>query len=209
MQLLQQAIGRSKIALVPSTKLFYSQFPYRVMVDLNKATEEEKTNPRTHCSPKNTKGKHMFRKEKNSCSVFFENETDASRYIRGTKRLVKSVSAVDGETEANFLAANPQIRLRKFLFWARYRYMIQFKRIKDADWLGICDFFEEFHSGYDADERAERFNFTFTNPPKLYLRDKSDIALISLAFGNHISNIQEAIIRGDTDDQFVAAQHSH
>src|SRR6478752_4875335 len=161
----------SNIVYEDITNLFWGIYPYKVQVAHGITCENPwRWEDKHECNERYRKAKlkfyyrrarHLpedrtaFKVSDNSrggtFSFFFKNEADALHFIAKNKRHVRNVVRPSaGEADA-LLAANDGASIRSVvrphLFWGKYRYQIEFKRLyADADKARLDEWFEEYFS---------------------------------------------------------------
>lgn len=118
-------------------------------------------------------------------SYYFDNDADALEFIETNKDHISVVVAPDENCDARKIS-DPQIRVRKRLYWDMYKISVQFKSKSNTDLIDgwIEEFFDIENHNNDG-----RFYYNYNACRKLFLNDASDLLAVQIALGEHISHV--------------------
>lgn len=208
------------------TKLFYDKFPYKVLIEhgitrpditlpyqvrweaTNKYRDTKKRffyRRRQHCPADMGSWRHMDNGlNAGTISFFFENEADALFFIRKNKRYVKTVYRPENRAEIKAIEEQRTSQIvpvvRDVLFWAKYRWRIEFKRHLSKEELTHLDEWvrETFmlrSNGHRRSLSQQRASYSFSASRCLYLHTETDVIFTKLGVGEYINKVNKALLK--------------
>jgi len=212
----------SSICYQPIARIFWNEFPYKVLVFENlprpketswggqsardKAIYEAWLEHRKerkkfyyarmrHC-PKDTSLWRSMNNGGHTFSFFFKDATDAKHFITRNRKHITKVFRPETEAQIAALAQDRKLVLKERLFWNKYRFCIEFKeqRGKEAEVRLDERVLELFHNK----KNSKRYLYSAAGRRRrLYLKNENDIFYVKLALYEHFGSQTEALLKKD------------
>lgn len=123
-------------------------------------------------------------------SLFVPTRNDYDKCIKKYSSFIESITEPFDESHVEILKANTQIVIREKLIYEKYKYVVNFRRtynqpIDDIDdWVGE-NFYKTEEDYLQLDVKWVGYGYN----PRLYLKNKEDLVLVQLTWGERIKQI--------------------
>ncbi|OUV98701.1 MAG: hypothetical protein CBD16_09720 [Betaproteobacteria bacterium TMED156] len=192
-----------------TTKLFYSKFPYKAIIEHRGFNSDDYYDSMTtmlRWLKKLSKDDYQMRHAR-SIQLFFKKRKDLEYVMNNYSKWVTEIHEPFNKKHYEHLKETKDCITRNRLFWNKYKYKITFSCHSDLS--KIIHWFGHFFTDKDTDRyrygsslhkmiREKDQWKTYWCNPVLYLTNHDDVMLCKLALDNHIMKIETAI----TFDEF-------
>ena len=130
----------------------------------------------------------------NMMSFFFMLKSDADHFMKNNQERVRAAYALRDDIDPKVFENLPG-PVRDTLYFQRYRYSVEFKKLDHIERNEIDKWVAEI---FGDDPEVSRYSGVGARV--LYLKNENDILLVQLAFSTYISRVQTITLRSEITD---------
>ena len=198
------------INYLPLSKLFFRKYSYKVEVHLERYISKKQTNlpdfvkfpirrwaygvyvAKSACE--DITGTYKFRRQGSFCAFYFENEEDALTFIEPNKPFITEIVAPKSDDERKALLDDATIRIRKSLFWGKYRWSVRLRWMQEEEWSSLKELAQ---GAYPTPEGQETPRCTLEGgyPQRAFFNDQNDVLQFRIIAADNLVQIEKAVLR--------------
>lgn len=198
------------INYIPLSKLFFRKYAYKVEVHLERYITKKQASyygfmkypglrwehalgvAKIACE--DIQGTYKTRRQGPFCAFYFENEDDALSFTAQSKPFISEIVAPMNDDERDTLLDDATVRIRKTLFWGKYRWSVQLKWMQDEEWANLRELAEVTYP-QPAEQPDIRCHLDGGYPRRAYFNDQNDLLQFRIMASDHLYKIEKAVLR--------------
>jgi hypothetical protein len=200
----------SYVNYIPLTKLFFRKYAYKVEVHLERYLSKREANcfeftrfPSRRwaygadvaaAACEEIAGTYKTRRQGAFCSFYFETENDALTFVETSKPFITEIVAPMSDEERTTLIDDATVRIRKTLFWGKYRWMVRLRWMREDEWDSLIELAE---GAYPTPEGQEIPRCTLQGgyPLRAFFNDQNDMLQFRIMASENVFQIEKAVLR--------------